>query len=337
LCHDANDHLYIISSNTSKSIKKLPVVQLSYFDLFKAVGSLLFFFGTLTVAPLILFCSCYFVIFHQSPLGMTLLMIYLVLTLYPKQIHAWPYYIEENPMWKYWRGYFSFHLVIPDSLIEEPNTRFIFSEHPHGIFPMGQWMSQSIYRKCFPNWRYCKGVTTDSCLKAPVIRQLYGWYGLISAKRESMEEQLINYNIAVIPGGIAEMYYSKMDEEILFLQERKGFLRIALTEGCDIIPCYVFGNNQILKRISTGNGLLEKASRKLRTTITWVYGYYGTPIPYRHQIVLAFGSPVKVKKNENPSDEDVENLKIIYIESIRRVFDEHKHLLGWQHKSLKII
>ena len=48
-------------------------------------------------------------------------------------------------------------------LIElKPEQKYLFTEFPHGVFPMGQWLSQSISELIAPGNRYCKGNCLNS-------------------------------------------------------------------------------------------------------------------------------------------------------------------------------
>ena len=55
------------------------------------------------------------------------------------------------------------------------------------------------------------------------------------------------YVIGINPGGIGEMYYGYPQpnclesEEYVLLHTRKGFIRLAIQFGVNIIPVYVFG------------------------------------------------------------------------------------------------
>ncbi len=50
--------------------------------------------------------------------------------------------------------------------------------------------------------------------------------------------------------GMAELFKSSREEERLHLSERKGFIKLALREGVDIVPVYLFGNTSILDVVS---------------------------------------------------------------------------------------
>lgn len=48
-------------------------------------------------------------------------------------------------------------------------------------------------------------------------------------------------------GGIAEMFLYDEHKEIIKLKDRKGFVRIAVEAGADLVPCYHFGNSRLFK------------------------------------------------------------------------------------------
>eukprot|EP00879_Flechtneria_rotunda_P030739 GHRR01033412.1.p1 GENE.GHRR01033412.1~~GHRR01033412.1.p1 ORF type:complete len:368 (-),score=119.54 GHRR01033412.1:197-1300(-) len=57
-------------------------------------------------------------------------------------------------------------------------------------------------------------------------------------------------SVGLMVGGIAEMFMIRKDHERIKLKDRKGFVRIALEHGTDILPVYMFGANQVLNMAS---------------------------------------------------------------------------------------
>eukprot|EP01129_Flabellula_baltica_P004303 TRINITY_DN1489_c0_g1_i1.p1 TRINITY_DN1489_c0_g1~~TRINITY_DN1489_c0_g1_i1.p1 ORF type:complete len:353 (+),score=48.59 TRINITY_DN1489_c0_g1_i1:100-1059(+) len=313
----------------------MPEINLTLLEKLYCILSLVIFFIGLALTPMMFLVSLYFIMVYQSFWAFVYVGFFCLATVLPFELHAWPWYIHDNFLWKYWRAWFSFHVIVPDDYfdeVSEEEDRFLFAQHPHGIFPVGQWLSQASYDMAFPKLRYCKGVTTDSVLRAPVMRQLYGWFGVISAREEVMREQMKLYNIGLTPGGIAEMFHSNFNEEVIFIYKRRGIFRLAIAEGFDIVPGYVFGNTQIFKRLSTGRGIITALSRKLRTSISYFYGYLGIPVPFRRKILLAHGKPIKVTQNDNPTEEDIDALRERYIQSLLEIFEKYKAFYGWENK-----
>ena len=60
----------------------------------------------------------------------------------------------------------------------------------------------------------------------------------------------------MVPGGIAEMFVCSYGDtqETLLIKQRKGFVKIALETGAQIVPCYCFGNSQTF---TSGSGTIK--------------------------------------------------------------------------------
>ena len=84
-------------------------------------------------------------------------------------------------------------------------------------------------------------------------------------------------SVVIYVGGIAELFKSSRKEERLYLSQRKGFIKLALREGVDVIPVYLFGNTSLFTVVKTG--LLANLSRKLQVSLTYFWGKYYLPIP----------------------------------------------------------
>ena len=83
--------------------------------------------------------------------------------------------------------------------------------------------------------------------------------------------------VLIYIGGIAELFKSCRTEERLYLQKRKGFIKLALREGVDVVPIYLFGNTSVL--CVWKHGPLAALSRRLQASLTWFWGRWYLPIP----------------------------------------------------------
>jgi Diacylglycerol acyltransferase len=108
----------------------------------------------------------------------------------------------------------------------------------------------------------------DVVLYTPIIKHVMGIFGLTSASKASMQRTLKKKGLAgtivLYVGGMAELFLTSEAEEKLYLKKRKGFIKLALTEGVDIVPIYLFGNTSVLSVLK--NGVLASISRKVCTT-----------------------------------------------------------------------
>eukprot|EP00752_Nemacystus_decipiens_P008686 g7753.t1 len=234
-----------------------------------------------------------------------------------------------------WRRYFRWQCVLEEPL--DPDKRYIFAEMPHGVMPMGQLLSCSVVRQVFPGPKHTSGVAADAVLRMPGIRLLYQWLGIRKAGRQSildMFEQ--NINVAVVVGGIAEMFMVSKTTETLYLKKRKNFTKIAVEAGADIVPVYFFGNS-LLHDLVGGEGdenWLYRLSRKFKTAFVFFYGRFGTPIPRRKELKMVAGRPISVVQSDAPAEEYVDSL---HAELLRRVEElYYKHRPEWETRALVI-
>jgi 1-acyl-sn-glycerol-3-phosphate acyltransferase len=91
----------------------------------------------------------------------------------------------------------------------------------------------------------CVGVA-EAVLRTPILKHVMGIFDLISASKSSLMKQLkkpgVEGSIVLYVGGMAELFLSSEQEETLYLKKRKGFIKLALQTGVDIVPVYLFGN-----------------------------------------------------------------------------------------------
>ena len=114
--------------------------------------------------------------------------------------------------------------------------------------------------------------------------------GFISVDRKSFVAALKKgRSVCLIPGGIAEMFVCSYGntKETLFIKNRKGFVKIALETGSQIVPCYCFGNSQTF---TSGSGrVLKFVSRVLKASLVVFWGRGGLPVPHHVPMLTVIG------------------------------------------------
>jgi 2-acylglycerol O-acyltransferase 2 len=75
---------------------------------------------------------------------------------------------------------------------------------------------------------------------------------------------------------------------------RKGFIKLALESGADVIPVYLLGNTAVLQVFK--HPLLVKVSRTLGASLTLFWGRWGLPLPMPDRLVYLRGSPLGMPK-----------------------------------------
>lgn len=121
----------------------------------------------------------------------------------------------------------------------------------------------------------------DAVLLTPIVKHVLGIFGIISASKSSMKRALKKSGpegcVVLYVGGMAELFLSCENNEKLYLLKRKGFIKLALQEGVDVVPIYLFGNTTVLSVLK--KGALAMISRKLQVSLTYIWGKWGLPIP----------------------------------------------------------
>lgn len=158
---------------------------------------------------------------------------------------------------------------------------------------------------------------------------------LKSFTEERFKSQGIDGSIVLYVGGIAELFKACRDEERLFLSKRKGFIKLALQEGVDVVPAYLFGNTRVLTIFK--HGPLAALSRSTGIALTYFWGKYYLPIPRDEKLLYARGKPLGLPHIESPTEQDVNKWHQKYCDEVRRLFDANKEKVPmYKHKTLYI-
>jgi len=156
--------------------------------------------------------------------------------------------------------------------------------------------------------------------------------------------------IGLVPGGIPEIFegYPKPlthpDDEIAIVP--KGFLRMALRHQIPVVPVYAFGITKLFKRLQLPD-IVERWSTMLRISICLFFGVAGLPIPFRQKLFYIMGDPIVPPSTDtanastvNTAEQEtqaVNQMHQAFCEELMRLFENHKELYGWGHKSLHLI
>jgi 2-acylglycerol O-acyltransferase 2/2-acylglycerol O-acyltransferase 1 len=202
----------------------------------------------------------------------------------------------------------------------DPKKQYMCGMHPHGALCLGalSWGCGTKLQDAPVDRFSC---VADVLLKLPLLGTLLSLGGGRSVSNKTIE-QLIRSgaNVGIWPGGIFEQLNTSHLKEVCYFQPNKGFIRMAMKHGLDLIPTYVFGENQIFD-------MNQSTSNRATTS------YYVAPFPpidkseffrtlstRKKEIKVAVGEPVAVEKNANPTDEQVDELFDRYIQALEETF-----------------
>lgn len=265
------------------------------------------------------------------------LFVFLPLLLIPQKFQPW---VLQSWLAHKMMGYFSWRYILEE--FPNPNRPRILVAPPHGVFPYGNLLSVI----CHPSVAgiYCRGLAARTAVSVPIFKQTLRSIGVVDANRVTARRVLEKPAcLGISTGGVAEIFETNNDDEVILLRERIGLIKLAIRTGADLSPCYIFGNTKILdcwtgEGIPGGRNLLSKISRKLGFGLIFIYGRFGLPIPHRVPSLGVAGKaiPTHQIQCEDPTKEQIEEIQEQLIKAMQELFDNYKHLYGWENKRLII-
>ncbi|XP_062844273.1 2-acylglycerol O-acyltransferase 3b [Trichomycterus rosablanca] len=288
-------------------------------------------------------------------LSCLLLMLYLMFTSLwpiPTLYFTWQIYDWQTPhrggrrtefvrswaVWKHFKEYFPVKLVKTAEL--NPDKNYILGCHPHGIMSMGAFSCFSTeaggFPQAFPGMRASLAILAG-VFRMPIFREYILFAGLLPVNKQSLEYMLskagVGNAVVIIIGGAEESLASSPGVNTVVMKQRKGFVRLALENGADLVPVYSFGENELFPQVLLSEG---SVGRKLQALFKQVMGFAPCLftggrwllLPYRRPIITVVGSPISVPHVPVPSEEQVDHYHKLYMESLSKLFHAHKTSSG---------
>ena len=159
--------------------------------------------------------------------------------------------VRRSKYWSLFASYFPARLHRSQEL--SPTRKYIFGYHPHGIISNGAFAAFGTealgFSQLFPGITNTL-LTLDSNFRIPLYREYALKLGLGSVDRSSCENLLskggpngegMGRAITIVVGGARESLDAQPGKMRLVLKRRKGFVKLAVREGADLVPVLGFG------------------------------------------------------------------------------------------------
>ncbi|XP_030180023.1 2-acylglycerol O-acyltransferase 1 isoform X6 [Lynx canadensis] len=168
-------------------------------------------------------------------------------------------WVRSWTVWRYFKDYFPIHLIKTWDL--DPSHNYIFGFHPHGVLVAGAFgnfcTNYSDFEQLFPGFTAYLHVL-PFWFRCPLFREYLMSSGPVSVSKKSVSHVLSKEgggNISVIVlGGAEESLDAHPGKFTLFIRQRKGFVKIALTHGASLVPVFSFGENELFKQVNNPEG-----------------------------------------------------------------------------------
>ncbi|KAI1470266.1 DAGAT-domain-containing protein [Daldinia caldariorum] len=284
-----------------------------------------------------------------NPFAWPILLIYLVYVLTSKaatdgSLRYRSEWFRKSYIWHLFAGYFPAKLHKTHEL--PPTRKYIFGYHPHGIISHGAWAAFGTdalgFSEKFPGITNSL-LTLDSNFRIPLYREYILTSGLRSVSKESIVNILtkggpngegMGRAVTIVIGGARESLEAQPGLMRLILKERKGFVRIAIRTGADLVPVLAFGENNLYDQLHPKEHPLVHNFQMFvlkvwKFTLPFLHGrgifnYDVGLMPYRRPLNVVVGAPIKVTQSPVVDQAEVDRLHDLYVTELEKLWDQYK-------------
>ena len=253
-------------------------------------------------------------------------------------------FVRSLRIWSLFASYFPARLH--RSAVLPPTRKYIFGYHPHGIISHGAFAAFATealgFSTLFPGITNTL-LTLDSNFRVPFYREYALTMGLASVSRESCENILsrggsngegMGRGITIVVGGARESLDAQPHSLRLVLKRRKGFVKLAIRTGADLVPVLAFGENELYDQVQPEqHPFIHRIQLVVKKILGFtvplfhargVFNYDIGMMPYRRPLNIVVGRPIKVDQAPKPADSYVDELHEVYVKELERIWEEWK-------------
>jgi len=281
-------------------------------------------------------------------LGRSLLAIYVSWYMFLDKAHVrggrfMPTFRRRN-FWKHFAAYFPMSLTRTAKL--DPKRNYIFGYHPHGVISMGACCNFATeatgFSELFPGIDL-RLLTLSQNFRIPIFREYLLGLGVNSVSKESIGGNFRRgpgASVMIVIGGARESLETAPGSYKLILDNRKGFVKMALQKGASLVPVFSFGETdlfgvfassrfrrmQLWLQKQMGFGIPFFFGRALTGGVLHrVFGLSRGVMPLRMPVQSIVGKPIYVDKAvPDPTQEQIDELHQRYVDELRKIYDEWK-------------
>eukprot|EP00929_Paragymnodinium_shiwhaense_P008179 TRINITY_DN112123_c0_g1_i1.p1 TRINITY_DN112123_c0_g1~~TRINITY_DN112123_c0_g1_i1.p1 ORF type:complete len:410 (+),score=88.58 TRINITY_DN112123_c0_g1_i1:80-1309(+) len=244
---------------------------------------------------------------------------------------------------------------------EEP---VLIPMHPHGILPMGgiinglTWASggiqavtpsgaeiekpaspgKGLHQSFFTNMQLRCAVASGVFLP-PFFFEAYRGLGAVECTKPFIVNLLRRGRaVALYPGGATESRFATPGRYVVYVKNRKGFVRVALEERVHLMPLYTFGDEAIIPQPWNCPEWFCKLQDMVKAATGLLAPPLATGPPKRIPLTTLVGVPIDLSDlwvkevGDKASDEAVDKAHARYMEYLQKMFDANKKFVPGGHE-----
>jgi 2-acylglycerol O-acyltransferase 2 len=137
--------------------------------------------------------------------------------------------------------------------------------------------------------------------------------------------------ITIVVGGARESLDAQPYSLRLVLARRKGFIKLALRTGADLVPVLAFGENDLYDQFQADSHpwihkfqLLVKKGLGFTIPLFHARGVFNYDVglmPYRRPLNIVVGRAIRVGREDRPSQEAIDRLHEEYVKELERLWE----------------
>jgi hypothetical protein len=234
-------------------------------------------------------------------------------------------------------------IVNPAAHLIREDKRYLWCLHPHSVLADGWHSIIARNVDSFEMGPPTVGRKIALCF-APIIQHVPIHQEMYRDKCGSADKKAImkwwntpDTDPALIPGGFAESCFASSSDsqyEYAYLKDRKGFIRICLEAGKDIVPIYTFNSTRMYYNPRVLRGWRARFSQHYYIGLVPFTGKYFTSMPLTDETTTVVFPPFEVTKYTLDQLDDAHSA---YLNHLKLYFDEYKADYGMKGVELKFI
>mmetsp|Transcript_17189 Transcript_17189/g.34432 ORF Transcript_17189/g.34432 Transcript_17189/m.34432 type:complete len:700 (-) Transcript_17189:10-2109(-) len=213
----------------------------------------------------------------------------------------------------------------------------MFAIAPHGTLPLSVWAL----------WHQRCDIFDSVCLffgsQVGIVPGYRLWTGarggcMTITKKNLISVMKTDNNVALVPGGVSEMMKCEPHGKNINVSiKHKGFVRIAIQEGFDLVPILMLHENDMYNNPLRDFQLWCYKRFKVPVGLPYYTNKWFLPMSNQKPLRVVVGKRIKVKKQENPTEEQVEATHRLFYEEVVRCWGKWKKPMGYEERELTFV